>query len=465
MIGRGHLTIVLVAMTVVAGLAPLTEAGDETATPAQAERALDLVVINKETKEPIPGVELSIRIVRQRRKDKTDKDGRCKIVLGEKEPQYLRIEVAKEGFVPMRLAWSQGIGRPKIPSQYTLALERGTSIGGIVQDEQGKPIEGVSVYLLVASGDEVERVAIWDHAEKTDADGHWRCDIVPAKLDDIAIRLAHPDYISDAMYGMTPRPTIEKLRAMTGVMVMKQGLNVTGRVCDVNDRPIEGASVAQGSDRFGSNYPSTKTDSEGRFEFGNAKQDEMVLTVQAQGYAPDLKHVTIYKPMKPIEFRLEPGHTLRGRIVDTRGNPVAGVFVSANAWRGHRSLDWRVDTDAEGRFQWNDAPADAVLFDMSKKGHMSVRGFAMSPSEQEYEITMPTQLKISGTVVDAETGEPVADFKVLSGIDRGEGRPVSWQRRTARKFTEGHYETSFTYPRDRRGSFICAMAGLLRAPR
>jgi hypothetical protein len=70
----------------------------------------------------------------------------------------------------------------------------------------------------------------------------------------------------------------------------------------------------------------------------------------------------------------------------------------------------------------------------------------MSPSEQEYEITMPPLLKIHGKVVNAETAEPITDFKLLSGIDWGGGRSVSWQRRSIKTYTQGHYEIEFTFP-------------------
>ncbi|MFC1793057.1 carboxypeptidase regulatory-like domain-containing protein [Planctomycetota bacterium] len=412
----------------------------------KTEQILDLQVINKAAREPISDAELDIRIMSEHRKDKTDNEGRCRIVLGEKTPEYVRVEVRKDGFVPIRLSWRQTASHPVMPDQYTLALEQGTSIGGIIQDEQGDPIEGASVYLLVPGGGEIERVAISNHVEKTDADGRWQCDIVPSKLDDIWIRLAHPDYISDEMYGKTSKPPIEKLRDLTSVMVMKEGLSVAGRVLDSNGQPIEGASVAQGSDRFGSNYPSAQTDSEGRFKFENARPGEMVLTVQAKGYSPDLKDFTVYKGMGPLEFHLESGRTIHGLIADTKGNPIAGAFVAADTWRGHRSLEWRVDTNAEGRFEWNEAPSDEVFIDMGKQGYMSVRNYGMSPSEQEYEITMPPELKMHGKVVDAGTGEPISEFKLLSGIDWGGDRPVSWQRRNTKTFTQGHYEIGFTHP-------------------
>ena len=82
----------------------------------------------------------------------------------------------------------------------------------------------------------------------------------------------------------------------------------------------------------------------------------MVLTVQARKHAPDLKHVNVSRSMPPVEFRLEPARTIRGRLVDGEGNPVAGTFVAADTWRGCRSIEFRVNTGNDGRFEWNDAP-------------------------------------------------------------------------------------------------------------
>ena len=41
----------------------------------------------------------------------------------------------------------------EIPRYYKLSMERGTSIGGIVQDEDGRPIEGVTVEFYATSPD------------------------------------------------------------------------------------------------------------------------------------------------------------------------------------------------------------------------------------------------------------------------------------------------------------------------
>ncbi len=404
---------------------------------------LEFQVVNQATREPIAGADLEIRIGSQTRPDVTNEQGRCRIEYGSPRPEYFSIRASKPGFVPMRAAWP--LNTP-IPGSYTLALEPGTSIGGIIQDEDGKPIEGATVYLLVSSGGELKDVAIRDQPYKTDAAGRWRCDIMPAKLDDILIRLAHPDYVSDDMYGRTPKPPLAQLRDMTGVMVMKKGVALTGRVLDTEGRPVEGASVMQGAMRLGTEYPTTRTDKEGRFRFQNARPGEMILTVQAAGYAPELKKLAVQKGTVPLEFRLERGHILKGRVVDKAGNPVAGAFVAVSGWRGYRSFAWRVNTDAEGRFQWNDAPVDEVLLDMGKEHYMSVRRYGMTASDKEHVITLPPELRITGRVVDQETGRPLPRFTIASGLDFGDGRPTYWDRRRTKSFTDGRYEITFGEP-------------------
>ncbi len=415
--------------------------------PAETEQVLELLVIHKETKRPIGGAAIKIFLNDKIKGGRTDEQGRCRIKPGKKEPYYFYTEVSKKGFVPMSIVFREYPARTDIPKSYTLALEPGTSIGGIIQDGNGRPIEGATVYLLVPRSGGTERVEIQDHKEKTDANGRWRCNIMPSKLNDVWIRPAHPDYIDDEIYDSTPKPPMEKLRAMTGVMVMKKGLPVTGKVVDANGRPTKGAFVAQGSDRRCSDYPSTRTNEDGLFKFTSNRPGQMVLTVQAKGYAPAIKEITVHKGTLPVEFYLEAGHKIRGRIINTQGEPMRGAIVIADTWRGHRSIEWNNKTDTEGRFEWNDAPADEVLFDMMQQGYIYVRNYSMSASDKEYVITMQKILKVSGKVTDAETGKPIDEFKALPGIDWGGNQPIYWERSESTTFSEGKYEVIFDEPR------------------
>ncbi len=403
-------------------------------------RSLALTVLDRQSGGPIPGAAVKFQVNGKATSAKADAEGRAAFPLPETARAAVMITATADGYVPMQVSWRGQGTTGQVPGEYTLRMERGTTIGGLIRDEQGRPVSGATVFLLVPSAnrDGEPRASIWDYPARTDEQGRWRCDVMPAEMDDVWIRLAHPDFISDDMYGMTPKPTIAQLRDRGGVMVLKKGLTVRGRVVDAGSgAPIEGAEVAQGRDRFGSHYPETKADADGRFEFRNVKPGELVLTVKAGGHAPDLKVVTVAADAEPVEFRLGPGRTIRGRLVDPQGRPVPGAFVAADTWRGFRSLMWRVDTDKEGRFRWDEAPPDAVLVDMGKQGFLSVRRRSMTPSDDESTITMPRPLTIRGAVVDARTGKPIDAFTLVPGINWPGDRPPAWERQQARATTGG----------------------------
>ena len=427
--------------------------------PAESEGVLDFFVVHNVTGEPVTGAVLDIKIQREGPDDKwddlTDEQGLCRIDVNDLETRYIQIEVTKETFVPMEVRFRRDEGEVhiKIPSRYTLSFDPGTPMGGFVQNEEGWPIEGASVRLHVPqrqeSGTEREQVILAREREvRTDANGFWRCEAMPTDLDEVWIRLAHPDYVDDESYGTTAKPSIEELHGMKAVAVMTRGVIISGKVVDSDEQPIEGAEVARGSSRYVAEYPSTRTDAEGQFEFGHVRPGETVLTVQAQGYAPELKDITAHEDMGPVEFELGPARTIRGRVLDLEDKPVQGVWVVADTWRGHRSIRWRSETNSGGYFEWNEAPADEVLFDLGKEGYMYVREVPMSAEIDEHVIVMHPPLRVSGTVVDADSNEPIKNFNVLPGMTWEGREQVYWERRRAIEFTNGRYEHMFTSPYD-----------------
>ncbi|MHC4622861.1 MAG: carboxypeptidase regulatory-like domain-containing protein [Planctomycetota bacterium] len=424
----------------------------ETVVPGEAGGVLDFLVVDKGTGEPVEGVRLEVKIEREGPDDErrlvTDGRGRGRIALGEGQTNHVSIQAHKNDFVPMQVSFRKGRAEPDIPKSYRLALERGTSMGGFIQSEQGEPIEEAEVYLSVHTKRRTEEVAISDHKEKTNADGFWRCDIMPAKLEDVWVRLSHPDYIDDEYYGTTPKPPMENLRDMTGVMVMHKGVDVFGRVVDLNEEPIEGAEIVLGSAPYGSDlhYPRTKTDLEGRFQIEQARPGTMVMTAKANGYAPDLKELGVHEEMEPVELRLGPAQTIRGRVIDSADNPIGGAQVVAQTWRGHHSLQWRAATDPGGFFEWNNAPQDEVGFYFHKEGYADVEDISLSPSTDEHIIEMyPARaLQVSGTVLDAESKRPIKDFRLIPGIYQGADY-VSWAQAKATKLGDGRYEYRFTH--------------------
>lgn len=421
------------------------------------KRAFVLHVVDEATGDSIEGATVRARANDFKAEGRTDAKGVCLLDVPTSSSSYYRVYVRKDGFTPIGFGWDDD-GESQvaalIPAEHAVSLSKGTTIGGLVHDENGVPIADASVFVsILISVDELPRSGKpWPEVRnieaKTDAEGRWRCDVVPANLDGLTLRLRHPDFTNDTLYG-SAIPSVEKLRDQTAVMAMKKGITVEGRVLAGDGKPIAGAKVAQGDTRFVEPaYPTTTTDNEGKFRFDNSQPGPMILTVQAKGHAPDLRRITVAPDLGSVDFALEPAKRIHGRIVDQQGTPVAGAFVAVSSWRGCNTIDFRVDTDQEGRFAWDDAPTDEVLFGVGKEGYRYVREKPLRASEGEATITLLRPLKVSGGVVDDATGEPIAAFTVTPGIDWGMGRPPSWERYAARRGAEGRYEIDFGEPRD-----------------
>jgi len=399
-----------------------------------AEGTLDFRVIDVESGEPLEGVELNAPDGRYM----TDGQGRASIAVGDKKPSDMWVTTLKRGYVSMRVLFGRGTGT-EIPPSYVLKIKRATMIGGTVQNEEGGPIKDVQISFRNQGRGVEQEPYIWEYKVMTDASGRWVCDIMPSDLGGVMLHLLHSDYISDERMGVRRLPPTRELQNLTSVMVMTRGLLIRGRVLDEQGNPISGAKVYKGTKRDVTLFLNTLTDEEGRFRFG-AKAGVETLTAEAEGYAPQLKKVEVSGSMEDVEFRLSPAMEIRARVVDANNIPVKGASIESVEWQGIESFKVRALTDKDGRFEWKDAPADEVYFDISKTGYVPVRRKAMKAGQEEYLITLYPVLEVRGKVVDAETAEPIEEFELVTGC-REEGQEVQWLGRSTMKHTGGFYGT------------------------
>jgi RNA polymerase sigma factor (sigma-70 family) len=413
----------------------------EEPTTVREVRAVFFRVVDQPTKKPLSGVNLKVAIDGQVvHQLTTDESGRMVIPLPEKEFERLSVTARGDGLVPKRVSLR---GREtEVPRSYSLAMERGTSIGGIVRDDEGRPIEGVTVSLYENSPGARgrETVDFDEMIARTDSQGRWHLDLIPAGVDlgRLHFTFSHPEFLDwiDAV-NIQPKARPAQLRSRSGVIVLRRGISVAGRVLDRDGHPIAGASVRLGN-RFWK--PVTTTEADGAFRIRKADFGDTYLTVQGAGHAPEARPVQVRDGLPPFEFRLGPGRTIRGRVVDSGGRPAGGAYVYVARWSGPQTLDWRLRSDAEGRFEWDGAPRDQVSLGVSKEGYRDAV-MTIEPTDKEPVLTLipASPLRIRGTVADAATGKPIETFTVVPGIVPGN----FWLVSSAKVHHDGRYEFHF----------------------
>lgn len=102
------------------------------------------------------------------------------------------------------------------------------------------------------------------------------------------------------------------------------------------------------------NAPRTLGDSQGAFEFAELSGEPVWIVVEAQGFAR--KCAGPFEPTPaspPVQIDLERGAVLRGVLLEWGGAPIGQAEIEVNRTdplSGER-LDWRLTTDAQGRFE------------------------------------------------------------------------------------------------------------------
>jgi hypothetical protein len=352
----------------------------------------------------IPGAKIHASIWTQEKGFKTsqnymcDAQGQVEIALP-KTIEIVRIWARKERFVPLWTQWwpqMQADGN-QIPEEFTFRLSPGTTMGGIVCDEEGKPIKDVTIQAMLQlppeafSGQKQQNVVrpgldVWlsegDTALKTDGEGRWLLECVPGEdQHKVSLKLTHPDFISDETWGAmqtNQQISTKDLRAGTARFVMERGVRVTGTVTDQDNKPVKDAVVIWGDDPYYQHRPQQEvlTDKDGVYRFPPLPARALLITVVAKDWMPALREVSIQPEITPVDFQLKRGKTMRIKFVDTSGAPVAQVGVSIAGWRGAKSLynykhanviDTKIprQSDDQGIYEWTWAPDDEVSYSFS----------------------------------------------------------------------------------------------------
>lgn len=324
----------------------------------------------------------------------------------------MRLWASRDGHVGMFAQWwpEHQVDGHLVPDEFTFRLEKGTTIGGIIRDIDGKPIEGADVQVqLKKAGDEQLGVRLcydrWlsedDETQRrkprtTDAQGRWHLDNAPAGDDrEFLMRFSHPDFISVTTWG---EGDAKSLRERSAVNVMQRGIVVSGFVLDGDGKKVPNALVIAGEDTtfapFRDRRQEVRTDENGHYRLAPLPPGRRLsLSVIARDWAPARKEIEVSPTSSSVGFQLKRGHPVRMRFVDGDGQPIPDVFVQIGVWQETHALTnaWPHDgaetgiprrADANGNYEWLWAPPDGVNYDFIKEGFKAPGDRSLTPDPE-----------------------------------------------------------------------------------
>ncbi|GMV90570.1 MAG: hypothetical protein AMXMBFR82_03480 [Candidatus Hydrogenedentota bacterium] len=210
--------------------------------------------------------------------------------------------------------------------------------------------------------------------------------------------------------------------------------DLTGTIYDETEKPYEGAmvSIYTAKPRTGTGIvcPScyldcakrSTTGEDGSFEV-KALDPSLLFRVLviAEGYTPmfvdnvdPLTGPIRVKLVKQDPSRNEPGHVLRGKVLDPNGKPVAGAKIepyamhygTTNQYGGLDGVDPLSATNAKGEFAVTSEKPDLVLSVKVEARGLAAQNFTrLAAGDDVHELTMGYGATVSGRI--EKGGEPV----------------------------------------------------------
>jgi protocatechuate 3,4-dioxygenase beta subunit len=188
---------------------------------------------------------------------------------------------------------------------------------------------------------------------------------------------------------------------------------VTGIVTDESGRPVEGAVVQT----FGAvNRRKAVADARGAYRLVGCEPREVALFASARGCATTKRILRIEPGMKPVDFRLPPGLSVRIRVVDDKGRPVPNARIFLQPFSLYEIDGLKPFTDEDGRWEWNEAPREEFVADITPPDGMQLQWQRVVARKEEYVFRVSPALVISGNVIDAQTKQPIKQFRVVRGV-------------------------------------------------
>jgi hypothetical protein len=329
---------------------------------------LEVTVVDPDGK-PMANVPVEISLETMKFPMPTDAEGVVAINVPTGGKGLVELFVRHPGYAAQAVAWKEG---QDIPAQLTIHMPKGVRFGGVVHDEQGKPIAGVKVHGIMSVDkkhgyptDGTVVTFLDGELATTDDEGRWECSMAPEGYVEFQLRFNHPKFVDQGGYH-SRGGNWDELKGMKKVVVLEQGLTVSGTILDPEGHPASRArvditSIVDGSHRGSQNF----ADGEGRFETLPVPAGKATLSVVATDLAPLRIEVDPSQQGEPLALRLDEGRPIQIRVVNQAGEPLAKAHVLITDWH-FPGNQWDIEgnylADEQGIWRWENAPNEELTY-------------------------------------------------------------------------------------------------------
>lgn len=292
-------------------------------------------------------------------------------------------------------AWAKGDLTRRAPRPAVLSLARPGTLSGVVRDDAGSPVAGAEV---IGQSRDLRR-------EKTDSDGRFFLELPEGSWGFWALA----DGFIGSSVAIVHVTAGEEYRAD---FTLGATSVVSGMVVDEEGNPVGGGRVLARPHAPDEKTGYTGIEADGAFSFALAP-GAYELTVEHDRYATTSLEVTT--PAADLRVVVVRGPTIRGVVLDAKGQPVGDAQVEASSGTQERvttskRFDGRFELGGleRGRYLVKATSSEQVpIFTVTAEVDLSRR------PEAEIVLRFPEGKDISGSVIDT-SGSPLAGVEVLA---------------------------------------------------
>jgi protocatechuate 3,4-dioxygenase beta subunit len=323
-----------------------------------------------------------------------------------------RLEGVAPGLHTVRAA-ARGFGRARRPSiaagrSVDLTLLPGGSIVGSVIGSDGRPAAGA----LVRVEAEAPQMGAAVPLEKTDSAG--RFEIVGLEAGPYRLVARHEGYAPSVLSGVV----VERAGEVRADLVLEGGVPVTGRLVGGSEQPVAGRAWID--ELSGARTPRSLADvlradagADGVFRIEGVPAGSHVLVVTAPGHSSQRVDVQV-RPKDGLadlgDLFLETGLTIRGRVSDRDGAPIADAQIRGFQPRTFAGPPAEARSEVDGSFTLGGLSPGGYRLIATAPGYGSEHKPVEAGAEGVDLVLRPAG-QIAGQVVD-EAGRPIESFRV-----------------------------------------------------